>query len=232
MKSLRGNRSAQVYTNGKFTCVYPIKLRLEVGQTLKDFTSDICIMEDLTADQAAEMTGPDTDFVKTARRHQINLRWKEKGRRNQNHMIDREIGILRQKWATRKAAMQIPAELWDYGLTYEAGLLSRMARSNQERCGLEESTGETPDIAEWLDFTFYKWVWVLHQATAEVGDDIRRLGRWIGISHRVGSRMCYWILLESGKVISSTPIEHVTRDELLDTKTKAKIECFDKHLNL
>jgi hypothetical protein len=231
-QSLRGNRSAQVYTNGKFTCVYPIKLRSEVGQTLSDFTSDVGVMEDLTADQAAEMTGPDTEFVKTARRHRIRLHWKEKGRPNQNHMVEREIGILRQRWAARKTAMQIPARLWDYGLVYEAELLSRMARSNQERCGLEELTGETPDIAEWLDFEFYERVWVLHQATAEVGDDVRRLGRWLGISHRVGSRMCYWILLESGKVISSTTVEHVTRDELLNADTRSKIERFDQRLEL
>jgi hypothetical protein len=44
--------------------------------------------------------------------------------------------------------------------------------------------------------------------------------------------MCYWILLESGKVISSTTVEHVTRDELLDEGTKVKIERFDEHLTL
>ena len=231
-KSLRGNKSAQVYTNGKFTCVYPIKTRSEVGQTLVDFTADVGVMDSLTADQAAEMTGTDTDFVKAARRHRIKLHWKEKGRPNQNHLVEREIGILRQRWAARKTAMQIPARLWDYGLVYEAELLSRMARSNQERSGLEELTGETPDIAEWLDFEFYERVWVLHQATADVGDDVRRLGRWLGISHRVGSRMCYWILLESGKVISSTTVEHVTRDELLHADTKQKIDTFDERLTL
>jgi hypothetical protein len=44
--------------------------------------------------------------------------------------------------------------------------------------------------------------------------------------------MCYWVLLESGKVISSTTVEHVTRDEILDDDTKEKIERFDARIKL
>jgi hypothetical protein len=43
--------------------------------------------------------------------------------------------------------------------------------------------------------------------------------------------MCYWILLESGKVISSTTVQHVTRNELLDDETKGKIARFDERLD-
>lgn len=47
-----------------------------------------------------------------------------------------------------------------------------------------------------------------------------KLGRWLGVLHRVGSDMCYWILTKAGKVILTTTVQHVT---CLDT-TKAEIE--------
>ena len=37
--------------------------------------------------------------------------------------------------------------------------------------------------------------------------------RWVGITHWVGSYLCYWVLTEKGKIISRTTVEHVTRDE-------------------
>jgi hypothetical protein len=78
-KSLQGNNGAQIYTNGKFTSVYPWKLKSEVGQTLADFCHDVGIPEQLTADLASEQTGPNTDFMSTVRNHGISMHWAEKG---------------------------------------------------------------------------------------------------------------------------------------------------------
>ena len=41
VQSLRGMKCAQVYTDGKFTRVYPMESRKQVGQTLTDITDDI-----------------------------------------------------------------------------------------------------------------------------------------------------------------------------------------------
>jgi hypothetical protein len=57
------------------------------------------------------------------------------------------------------------------------------------RMPMEEVTGETPDISEYLDFTFYDWVW--YKDNAGVGDNM--FGRWLGVSHRIGNLMSYWI---------------------------------------
>jgi hypothetical protein len=48
------------------------------------------------------------------------------------------------------------------------------------------------------------------------------LGRWLGVSHRVGSDLCYWIVTDSGQVVSKTSVEHVTRDDYLNEDTKEK----------
>jgi hypothetical protein len=56
------------------------------------------------------------------------------------------------------------------------------------------------------------------------------LGRWLGISHCVGSNSCYWIVTDFGQVVSKTSVEHVTCDDYLNEDTKAKVKDFKKKL--
>ena len=55
----------------------------------------------------------------------------------------------------------------------------------------EKVIGETPDISEYLDYGFYDWVYYWDQPK-----DIEnpKIGRWLGVSHRIGSALCYFIL--------------------------------------
>ena len=39
------------------------------------------------------------------------------------------------------------------------------------------------------------------------------VGRWLRVSHRVGNLMSYWILPESGILISCTTVQHITNLE-------------------
>jgi hypothetical protein len=77
-------------------------------------------------------------------------------------------------------------------------------------------TGQIPNISEeWLDFEFYDLVWWLDRPTKPnfTNNVVHRLvARWIGVSHRVGSDMSYWLITESGKIISKMSVEHVIRD--------------------
>ncbi len=41
--------------------------------------------------------------------------------------------------------------------------------SLEGRAPIEQLTGETPDISEYLDFSFYDWVW--YKDNAGVGDN-------------------------------------------------------------
>jgi hypothetical protein len=56
------------------------------------------------------------------------------------------------------------------------------------------------------------------------------LGRWLGISHHVGSDLCYWIVTDSGQVVSKTSVEHVTHDDYLNEDMKANVKEFEKKL--
>ena len=58
------------------------------------------------------------------------------------------------------------------------------------------------------------------------------LGRWIGVSHRVGRLKSYWILPESGIPVSVTTVQRVTNAELSTDKMKACIREYDDKLQV
>ena len=76
----------------------------------------------------------------------------------------------------------VPKCLWDYGLQWVVDIIQRTASSagNLHDCtGLEKVTGETPEILEYIDFSFYDWCW--YKENAGMGE--MKLGRWLGVSH-------------------------------------------------
>ena len=95
----------------------------------------------------------------------------EKGTGKQNHKAECVIGLLKQRWQRLMADLQVPKRLWDYGLIYEAGILSRVARGQKNRTGLERLTENTPDISEWLDFTFFDVVWYHDNSKGDTTDE-------------------------------------------------------------
>ncbi len=61
----------------------------------------------------------------------------------------------------------------------------------------------------------------------EMDNTGRKLARWLGVAHRVGSDLCYWLLLPSGKVIARTTVQHVIREDLLNEDVRQQVEEFD-----
>lgn len=118
------------------------------------------------------------------------MHFAEKGRKNQNAQAERENGVLKSRWKVQMQRKNVPSRLWDYGLVYEGEILSRITRHNHPRTGLEQLMGDTPDISEWLDFEFYDQVWY-HVASNDPTTPPRAVGCWLGVSHRVGSVLCY-----------------------------------------
>jgi len=102
------------------------------------------------------------------------------------------------------------------------------ARGKDNRMPYEEVTGDTPDISEYVDFEFYDWVWFWDRPG---DDDNPQIGRWLGVSHRVGSPMCYFILKQNGQVLSRTMVQHVTQVEQMKDDIKRWLEEFDNKVN-
>ena len=51
-------------------------------------------------------------------------------------------------------------------------------------------------------------------------------GRCLGVSHRVGSALCYCILSEKGKVLSRTTVQHLTAEEPRDPDVQERIRDY------
>ena len=74
---------------------------------------------------------------------------------------------------------------------------------------LEQVTGETPDISEYLDFGLYDKVW--YKENAGLGELLP--GRWLGVSSTTGRLMCYHVLTQTVSVISRSTVQRVTNLE-------------------
>ena len=92
---------------------------------------------------------------------------------------------------------------------------------------MEAVTGETVDISEYLDFGFYDHV--TYKENAGLG--MTAIGRWLGVSHRVGGLMSYWVLTQSGTVISRTTVQRITNLEKETDEIKDSIKEFDAEIS-
>ena len=87
-------------------------------------------------------------------------------------------------------------------------------------------TGITPDISEYLDFGFYDWV----VFRSEAGLGPIELGRWLGVSHRIGQQMSYWILPRSGIPISVVTVQRLTNLEQSTDEWKKRMDEYDRQV--
>lgn len=98
------------------------------------------------------------------------------------------------------------------------------------RTPYELVTGDTPDITEWIQYTFNQTVW--YYDPGDYPEQRRLLGKWIGVSHRIGQAMCYWILPESGTPISRTMIQALTQDESKDQGVQLQVTNLEEQINV
>ena len=85
---------------------------------------------------------------------------------------------------------KVPKEFWDYGMLWVCEIQQHThMRTHQIDGGvpLENITGETEDISDYLDFGFYDRVW-FHENSG-LGE--RGLGCGLGVSHHTGGAMPY-----------------------------------------
>lgn len=225
--SIVGNKCAQLYydPNG-YMYIYPMPSKADVGESLDSFVGDVGIPNQLVYDGAGEQVGRNSLFDKYIRHYRINRHVIEPYSPWQNK-AESGIRIIKSRWKRLMVNRKVPKRLWDFALVWISQIYTRSA-TKSGRTGFEIITGDTPDISEWVDFTFYDWVWYWHSPNSE---DNPRLGRWIGVSHRVGSALCYWILPSSGRVLARTTVQHVTSDEMDTSETKARMEEFNSSLS-
>ena len=229
-KSLIQNTGAFVYTNGTFTEVFPTpdnKL-VTASATLKEFFGDVGTPEKLKSNRAKEFCGRNLEFVRTAKKRQIDLIYSEPEHKNQIYDVDLKIQETRCRTHNKMKSKNVPKCLWDYCHKHSAQIRQIIPCNKlQGQTALESVTGRTPDISEYCDFDFYDLVWYHPGIHPSISKDNRALDRWTGISHQIGSDMCYWILTDNGDVIAETTVQHVLREEYNDPDIKPQIEQFN-----
>ena len=92
---------------------------------------------------------------------------------------------------------------------------------------MERLTGDTPDISEWLDFDMYDQVWFWDSPGKEENP---RPGRWLGVSHHIGSALCYWVIDGKGTIYSRTMVQHVMAQDMKSSDIRHQFESLDAAL--
>jgi Reverse transcriptase (RNA-dependent DNA polymerase) len=214
-RSLRGNVASQIYYDkcGFAACYHlPRADNVHVGATLPAFTADYGIPDNLTMDGAQVQIGRNTEFQKFIRRHDISFHVSHPRRPNENP-AEGGIREIKRRFYRFVQKHSIPLRLWDFVLDYTIEIMNvsvNGSRYANSRTPLEIITGITPDISEYLDFHIYSWVY--YKTNAGLGP--RLLGRWLGVSHRRGPLMTYWILTSNGDIISCDSVQRVTNAEI------------------
>jgi hypothetical protein len=97
---------------------------------------------------------------------------------------------------------------------------------------MEEILGQTVDISECLDFNFYNQEWYWDEKKKDMNIEQRKLGRWLGVAHCVGTKMTYWIITKSAHVLARSTVQHVTIAKMGTDKIKAQVNDFNTALEI
>ena len=224
-KSLDGNKYAQVFANKNyFSHIYPMDKKSKAGDALKLFCQEFGVPESLTFDGSKEQTCKGTEFMSQVRKHNINYHIAEPDLHNQNP-VEGCIRELRRKWYRIMVQKRVPEDFWDYGLRWVSETSNMTYTSagclSNGTIPITKVTGETTDISEYLDFSFYDKVWFKGNAGLSPAEP----GRWLGVSSRTGRLMCYHILTQTGSVVSRSTVQRVTN---LEQQTASVIDTFAK----
>ena len=166
--------------------------------------------------------------MEEVRKHRIDIHTTEPNTNQHNQSkVKGVIRELRKNWFRTLHQKCVPRRLWYYGLKRVLEVRVRTSCDAMDLKGqtpLEQITGDTVDISEYLDFGFYDWCW--YHENAGLGPT--KLGRWLGVAHKVGGHMSYWILTVNCTVIEGTTLQRVTSLEMQLDHMKERAQAFDE----
>ncbi len=112
VKSLGINTCANVYTQGKFTCVIPMpnKMGPKCANSLIEVTDNVSILDELVTNGAGEFTGKHIEFVKNCCCMHICMKCTKLWRKKQN-FAKCEIGILSCQWKQQMTKKTVPCKM-------------------------------------------------------------------------------------------------------------------------
>jgi hypothetical protein len=227
IKSIQGNTMGQLFINDiGFYHFIPMKRQSEAGDTLLEFIQEIGVPSSLHTNDAKELTSGKGEQVR--RDHGIKQTIAEPYSPFQNRT---EVNIRELKKHVRHimSKTRTPKQLWDFCAQYAAEICSLTAQPLYSLHGhtpFEMVTGNTPDISEYLAFSWYQPIYFC-DATA-FPEKRKLMGRWLGVAHNVGQAMCFWLLPKSGIPIARTTVRAVTDQELQSVEIQQELMSYDE----
>lgn len=228
VKSLRGFTMGNIFCN-KLGYIHWTGMNSESQSSLalQLFVQDIGIPSKMHTDNASYYTGG--DFQKVIRRENIKFTTIEPYRHNENRA---EISIRELKKRVRRIMQRrnIPVRLWCY-VTEHVAWIMNLTASDLFRLGgrtpYEWMHGHTPDISEYIEFDMYEPVWFFANEEP-FPNDTKQLGRWLGVAHKVGQAMNYYIMKQNGEVIVRSTVSSVEADDIDTISFKERLSLLDE----
>ena len=225
--STRGNKYFQLFCNrGNFTTGTPIKRKGAASEALDKLIHTIGVMTEMLTDGAKELHL--ADWGKTCRTYKIRQRLTEPHSPWQNP-AELTGGIIKRRVRRCMKKSNTPLRLWDYCWEYQCELRSLTATDHIQLDGVTPFSkihGYTPNIAEYIQFKWFQWVWFNDPDTPEK----ERLGRWCGAAHDCGQGMAYNILSNKGNVLTRSTVTPLKRTEEEQPETVARKAAFMKEM--
>ena len=171
-----------------------MKSKGECSAALDLFLHEVGIPSEMHTDAARELV--QGEWYKKCRKFSIPMTQSEPYSHWQNPA---ELAIKYLKSGMRRMMQKTntPIRLWDYCMVYMAEIRS-LTVSNLYSLGgrtpFEHVKHYTPNISEYLIFSWYDWVWFHHPIPSQK----QQLGRFCGVAHDIGQGLCYYILTDKG----------------------------------
>jgi hypothetical protein len=229
-KSVNKKSCCQIFVNNVgFYHITPMECESQASEALVEFIQHVGIPHHLHTDVAKTQTLG--EWKRIVKQYHIKTSETEPYSPWQNRA---ESGIreLKQHTGLIMQHHQSPTALWGYACLYVARIRNMTVNQHpaaQGRTPYEIVTGETPDISEYTAFHWYQLIWYIDNASFP--ESRKELGRWLGVSHRVGQAMCFWILTGNGTIVSRSSVQALSKDELCIDSIQNQIQTFDQAIN-
>ena len=229
VRSIRGYTCGNLYTTTLgFFKFFPMETSTgaECASTLQTMLEIVGTPPSIHCDNAKDFVKG--AFAKKAKKYGISLTTTEP----YSPWMNRAEDGIREVKKFAKLTMErylVPIRLWCFAYEYSAEILCLTATGKyqlQGRTPYEVVMNYTPDISEYVNFHFYQWCYHWDELKGE-----KLLGRWLGVAHRVGQSMCYWVLTSTGKFIARSTVIPIPDVDLEVTTLKERMEKFTLSVN-
>ena len=229
VKSVRGYVGGVMYTNkASFYKFVPCsdEKGQETGRSFRYFLNVVGLPFAMHSDNHSNFK--DGLFKKLLRKFGVFQTFTEPHSPWQNR-AEPAIGEVKRYARKIMQATETPVRLWCFCYEYSADLLSLLANGRfdlQGRTPYEVVMHYTPDISEYVSFSWFQWCYYFDEQTRS-----KRLCRWLGPAHQVGQSFCFYLLLDNAEFIARSTVIPVPEADLESNVLKEQMTKFMRNVN-